>query len=226
MVRKDLIKRELEELETQYGTKLEKLKLSAKFMYWVLNHYRVEEFRDMFYDSEPDFDDEEYSMYLDYELIRGGTCFSNEMAYLTSLYIDEIQEKGKDFRYSRKAHSDEELEKAHESILRQIAEHEETKLTTNNWTDVYSADILEGNQDAYIFEDKTGDGVCTPCGWMRGRSQKEIDKMARERLKEIKQESQNYEERLFYSGEGDCIIIYYFGRDFLDTDFLWVYKRK
>ena len=42
-------------------------KLSNKSIDRLFNHYYIEELCEIFYDSEPDFDDEEFNMYMDYQ---------------------------------------------------------------------------------------------------------------------------------------------------------------
>ena len=201
MIREDLIREELKDFDERFGVKMEKLEPSAKFIDWIFNHYYVHEFCEHFYDSEPDFDDEEFKMYMDYEFKRGRACLENTAIFETILNINEIQEKREDFRYSEEEHSDEELERAYRHILQQIDDYKETRLTINNWTDPYAVGI-----------------------W--GMSQEAVDKYARHRLKQIKRVGCSYNGRLFYANDGEYGYMYYYGRDFCDRDFTWIFKRR
>ena len=71
----------------------------------------------------------------------------------------------------------------------------------NNWIEVYS------------------NGV-----W--GISQKDVDKISKEHLKNIKRCGVSYNGRLYIAEKEDSIFIYYYGRDFALVDYLWIFKRK
>lgn len=71
----------------------------------------------------------------------------------------------------------------------------------NNWIEVYS------------------NGV-----W--GMSQKDVDKISREHLKNIKRCGVSYNGRLYIAEKEDSIFIYYDGRDFALVDYLWIFNRK
>lgn len=71
----------------------------------------------------------------------------------------------------------------------------------NNWIEVYS------------------NGV-----W--GMSQKDVDKISKEHLKNIKRCVVSYNGRLYIAEKEDSIFIYYYGRDFALVDYLWIFKRK
>lgn len=64
-MRNDLIQEELYEHHKELTFK--KLKPSNRFIDWIFRHYYVVEHLECFYDSEPNYEDEEYSMYLDYK---------------------------------------------------------------------------------------------------------------------------------------------------------------
>ena len=68
-IREDLIKKELEDTHNR-GITFRRLKPSNRFIDWLFNHYYVDEHTEHFYDSEPNYDDEEFKMYMDYEYIH------------------------------------------------------------------------------------------------------------------------------------------------------------
>lgn len=122
MIRNDLIQEELYEHHKELTFK--KLKPSNRFIDWIFRHYYVVEHLECFYDSEPDYDDEEYSMYLDYKYAaeRKGKC------------------------HSEKEHTREELKAVYESIKKQQEEYKEHRLTFPNWIEVYAEGVWRLSQ--------------------------------------------------------------------------------
>ena len=140
-VRTDLIQKEFEKGCTQ-GLTFRRLKPSNRFIDWLFRHYYVHEHTEHFYDSEPDFDDEEFNMYLDYEFIHkripasSGTAFFN-----TVLHMDDIVEQKENFRYSKEEHNIKELEAAHKKILKQYEEYKFINKILFNYV-CYDSDFL------------------------------------------------------------------------------------
>lgn len=114
-IRNDLIEKELHGNGTEDLT-FRRLKPSNKFIDWLFRHYFARELTERFYDSELDYDDEEFNMYMDY------------------LYVHKQKE---DYRYSKKLHTIKELEVAYKSILKQQEEYEEHRLNFINWIEPY-----------------------------------------------------------------------------------------
>lgn len=200
-IREDLIQKEFEKGCTE-GLTFRKLKPSNRFVDWLFRHYYVHEHTEHFYDSEPNFDDEEFNMYLDYEFIhhrinsRSGTA-----AFKTILHMDDISEQKEKFRYSEEEHTIEELEQAYKKIIQQIEDYKSYRIEYNNWIEPYFA----GN-------------------W--GMSQRTVDRISRKHLERTKRCSVNYNGRLFISEREDTIYIYYYGRDYIDVDYWWIFKKK
>ena len=115
--------------------------------------------------------------------------------------MDEIAEQKENFRYSEKEHTMEELEAAYKKIIKQREDYALRKLEVNNWVEVY----IDGN-------------------W--GMSQKTIDRIARNHLESTKRCSVGYNGRLFIAEKDDIIFIYYYGRDFAEIDYWWIFKKK
>lgn len=86
-IRTDLIQKEFEKGCTQ-GLTFRRLKPSNRFIDWLFRHYYVHEHTEHFYDSEPDFDDEEFNMYLDYEFIHKRINPNSGTAVFRSKYSD------------------------------------------------------------------------------------------------------------------------------------------
>ena len=85
-IRTDLIEKALHINRTEDLT-FRRLKPSNKFIDWLFRHYFVREFTEHFYDSEPDYDEEEFNMYMDYLYIHEqiepfGTSFFNTILNL------------------------------------------------------------------------------------------------------------------------------------------------
>ena len=62
----ELINEELKR-DRENGFEFHYKKLSNRFIDWLFRHYYLHEMCENFYDNEPDFDDEEYNMYMDYQ---------------------------------------------------------------------------------------------------------------------------------------------------------------
>lgn len=200
-IREDLIKKELEDARNQ-GITFRRLKPSNRFIDWLFNHYYVDEHTEHFYDSEPNYDDEEFKMYMDYEYIHKRiNSKSATSVFNTILHMDEIAEQKENFRYSEEVHTVEELEAAYKKIIKQREDYKPRKLEVNNWVEVY----IDGN-------------------W--GMSQKTVDRIARNHLESTKKCSVGYNGRLFIAEKDDIIFIYYYGRDFAEIDYWWIFKKK
>ena len=200
-IREDLIKKELEDTRNQ-GITFRRLKPSNRFIDWLFNHYYVDEHTEHFYDSEPNYDDEEFKMYMDYEYIHKRiNSKSATSVFNTILHMDEIAEQKENFRYSEEVHTVEELEAAYKKIIKQREDYKPRKLEVNNWVEVY----IDGN-------------------W--GMSQKTVDRIARNQLESTKRCSVGYNGRLFIAEKDDIIFIYYYGRDFAEIDYWWIFKKK
>ena len=200
-IREDLIKKELEDTRNR-GITFRRLKPSNRFIDWLFNHYYVDEHTEHFYDSEPNYDDEEFKMYMDYEYIHKRiNSKSATSVFNTILHMDEIAEQKENFRYSEEVHTVEELAAAYKKIIKQREDYKPRKLEVNNWVEVY----IDGN-------------------W--GMSQKTVDRIARNHLESTKRCSAGYNGRLFIAEKDDLIFIYYYGRDFSEIDYWWIFKKK
>lgn len=140
-IRQDLIQKELERGCTNRLT-FRKLKPSNRFIDKLFNHYYVVEHTEHFYDSEPEYDDEEFNMYMDYDYIHhridpvSGTAFFN-----TILNSEEIVKEQEGFRFSKEEHTMEELKQAYDKITQQRKDYESHRIEFNNWIEPYSEGI-------------------------------------------------------------------------------------
>jgi hypothetical protein len=200
-IRQDLIQKELEKGCTN-GLTFRKLKPSNRFIDKLFNHYYVVEHTEHFYDSEPEYDDEEFNMYMDYDYIHhridpvSGTAFPN-----TILNSEEIVKEQEGFRFSKEEHTMEELKQAYDKITQQRKDYESHRIEFNNWVEPYSEGIWR------MF-------------------QKDVDKISREHLEDTKKCSASYNGRLYIAEDEDSIFIYYYGRDFAMVDYWWIFKRR
>lgn len=200
-IRQDLIQKELERGCTNRLT-FRKLKPSNRFIDKLFNHYYVVEHTEHFYDSEPEYDDEEFNMYMDYDYIHhridpvSGTAFFN-----TILNSEEIVKEQENFRFSKEEHTMEELKQAYDKITQQRKDYESHRIEFNNWIEPYSEGIWR------MF-------------------QKDVDKISREHLEDTKKCSASYNGRLYIAEDEDSIFIYYYGRDFAMVDYWWIFKRR
>lgn len=200
-IRQDLIQKELERGCTNRLT-FRKLKPSNRFIDKLFNHYYVVEHTEHFYDSESEYDDEEFNMYMDYDYIHhridpvSGTAFFN-----TILNSEKIVKEQEGLRFSKEEHTMEELKQAYDKITQQRKDYESHRIEFNNWIEPYSEGI-----------------------WRM--SQKDVDKISREHLEDTKKCSASYNGRLYIAEDEDSIFIYYYGRDFAMVDYWWIFKRR
>lgn len=170
-IRQDLIQKELERGCTNRLT-FRKLKPSNRFIDKLFNHYYVVEHTEHFYDSEPEYDDEEFNMYMDYDYIHhridpvSGTAFFN-----TILNSEEIVKEQENFRFSKEEHTMEELKQAYDKIIQQRKDYESHRIEFNNWIEPH----FKGN-------------------W--GVFQKTVDRISRKHLESTKKCGVSYNGRL------------------------------
>ena len=98
-----------------------KLKLSKRYIEKLLRHYFCESAVEKFYDSEPDFDDEEYNMYLDYQnkfRITGRSFWE---------LVTNMDENGDiaNKKFSKQEHTPEEYKHAYEKVTQMYEAYEE-----------------------------------------------------------------------------------------------------
>ena len=187
-IRKDLIEKELSHGEDRSSYKT--FNLHNRLISKLKHHYICHEMCENFYDAEPKFDDEEFSMYMDYE--------SHLKFTPLTLWHAINSESG---RFSKEEHTQEEYKAAYEKIKKMYADFEEERLERLTWQEPY----FDGN-------------------WHM--SQKTVDKIALSKLKEIKKASHSNKNRLYMKEEKNMIWIYWYGRDYTERDYWFVFERK
>ena len=88
-----------------------------------------------------------------------------------------------------------------EKYLYKEYKNSERRLTFNNWQDLF------------------GEGI-----W--GMSQERVDKLARDTFKSIQRFNVSKKDRLYISYKDDEIRIYFYGRDFDELDYWFVFKKR
>lgn len=197
-VDKGLIEKELKR-DKDDGYVFSYQKLSNRFINRLFNHYYLAEMCENFYDSEPDFDEEEFCMYMDY---RASYKLTGLTFWNLVKNMDEIKEKKENFTYSKQPHTLQELKEAHDKVVQMYKDYELKRITFNNWQEPY----FEGN-------------------W--GMSQKYVDTYGRCTLKNIRNYPLSVKDRLFVAEKDDEARIYFYGRDFIALDYWFIFiKRK
>lgn len=97
--------------------------------------------------------------------------------------------------------TNEELKQAYKNILQQRKDYEPYRIEFCNWQEPY----FKGN-------------------W--GMSQKYVDNLGRNTLKEIKRTSVSNKDRLYIGYKDNQIRIYFYGRDFMEMDYWLIYERR
>ena len=200
-VDKGLINEELKR-DRENGFEFHYKKLSNRFIDWLFRHYYLHEMCENFYDNEPEFDDEEYNMYMDYQSPHKltGLSFWNIVSNL-----EEIEEKKENFRYSKESHTIEELEElkaAHDKVVQMYKDYEEHRIKFCNWQEPY----FKGN-------------------W--GISQEYVDNFGRYILKnKIRNFPKSVKDRVFVAQKDNQIRIYFYGRDLLEVDYWFIFMKR
>jgi len=187
-------------------TKWTKFKPTTKNIDWLFKNYKVVSFIESYYDSDPDFDDEEHSMYMDYLEIKKGK------------YKDEDIVKKEDLTYSKKEHTFKELKNAHKKIIKLRNDYEPKRIKYLTWQEPF----FVGNWDytqSYITK------------FAKGKL-KEIkkEKISFENRFWILYESKDNLPDDFYIWdekiEHDVCRLYYYGRDYLGVDYVWDFHKN
>lgn len=177
-------------------------KLSNRFINRLFNHYYIVELCENFYDSEPDFDDEEFKMYMDYGVVTKSLGDITGLSFWEMISnADEIGEKKEQFTFSKKPHTMSELKAAYDKVVQMYKDYELKRLTFNNWQEPY----FEGN-------------------W--GMSQRFVDNYGRRILKNIRSCPLSAKGRLFAGKNDGQIRIYFYGRDFLQLDYWFIFEKR
>lgn len=176
-----------------------KLKLSKRFLEKLLRHYFCESAVEKFYDSEPDFDDEEYNMYLDYQnkfRITGRSFWE---------LITNMDENGAiaNNKFSKEEHTPEECKRAYEKVKQMYEAYEERRMNFNNWQELYE----KGN-------------------W--GMTQNYVDKFAGSVLNRVRNSAYSKAGRIYYTEDRQegLMTIYVCLRDIKSVDYFFDFRKK
>lgn len=171
--------------------------LSNKLLDNLFTKYRVIEACQNFYDNEPDFEEELYDMYRDYaDLKSTGLALCNVITN-----IENIEDEKESFTYSKLNHTRKELKEAYDKVTSMYAEYEPLRIKRCNWQEPY----FKGNWEM---------------------SQKYVDDMSRDTLKQFKKLWASKKGRIYYAKKDDEVRIYLYGRDILFEDWWFIFKRK
>ena len=197
MVNAGKVKELAEEYFSEGKLCYKKLKLSNRFIDKMKNSYKCVEAVENWYDSEPDVDDEEYNMYLDYQqavpsFARGKSIFD------VCLREEEIAANG---GFCEKPHTQEEMLEAYEKVKKIYEDYAEERLHFCNWQEPY----FEGN-------------------W--GMSQRFVDRFAFLTLKKAKRGSFSQKNRFYVAKENERIVVFLLTRDVFNCDYVFVFEKK
>lgn len=176
-----------------------KLKLSKRFLEKLFRHYVCASAVEKFYDSEPDFDDEEYNMYLDYQnkfRITGRSFWE---------LVANMDENGviANNKFSKQEHTPEEYKCAYEKVTQMYEAYEERRMNFNNWQELYE----KGN-------------------W--GMTQNHVDKFAGSVLNKVRKSTYSKTGRIYYAEDKTegLITIYICLRDIKNIDYFFDFRKK
>lgn len=195
---KKLINEELMDSRSVLGLTFTYKKLSKKYLDWLFRHYYVREIVENFYDSEPDFDEEEFNMYMDYPSCEKLSCLA---IWNIVSNIDEIAKQKSKFKYSKEYHTIEELKNAYNKVNQMYKDYEKIRIEKLTWQEPY----FEGN-------------------W--GMTQRKVDSFGRYFINKIRKYSKSIKDRLYISEGKNEIQIYFYGRDVWEKDYWFTFIRK
>ena len=195
---KKLINEELMDSRSVLGLTFTYKKLSKKYLDWLFRHYYVREIVENFYDSEPDFDEEEFNMYMDYPSCEKLSCLA---IWNIVSNIDEIAKQKSNFKYSKEYHTIDELKNAYNKVNQMYKDYEKIRIEKLTWQEPY----FEGN-------------------W--GMTQRKVDSFGRYFINKIRKYPKSIKDRLYVSEEKNEIQIYFYGRDVWEKDYWFTFERK
>ena len=133
-IRKDLIAKEMEKNEMDFHP----FHLHNRLLSRLKHHYICVETCVKFYDSEPDFDEEEYKMYMDYAKRIRVTGLS-----FWYMIMNENTDKQE---FSDEKHTWEEYKAAYDKVMQTYADYEQKRLEKCSWQDLYAKGIWDMSQ--------------------------------------------------------------------------------
>ena len=195
---KKLINEELMDSRSVLGLTFTYKKPSKKYLDWLFRHYYVREIVENFYDSEPDFDEEEFNMYMDYPSCEKLSCLA---IWNIVSNIDKIAEQKSKFKYSKEYHTIDELKNVYNKVNQMYKDYEKIRIEKLTWQEPY----FEGN-------------------W--GMTQRIVDSFGRYFINKIRKYPKSIKDRLYVSEEKNEIQIYFYGRDVWEKDYWFTFERK
>lgn len=193
-----LIDKDLINKELSDGSTYHKLKLSNKLLDKLSNQYECVEMVENFYDREPEFEGEDDELFNMYLDYKDSIEFTG----LTFWKVySKTAESNMSKTFSENPHTREELREAYLKVTQMYKDFEETRLKCLTWQEPY----FEGN-------------------W--GMTQHYVDTLAKKILKQIKKSNINKSERFYWSKEDEYIKIYFYGRDYSQSDYWFIFRKR
>ena len=163
--------------------------------------YDCVEFCENFYDSEPEYNDEEFHMYMDYlNVIKEAGELPNGTITGTLFWELLMGSDKETHRYSKQQHTLKEYKKAYDKILRLNNEYNVRRIKHCNWQEPY----FNGN-------------------W--GMSQEYVNTLAKNKLYAVKKSPIHKWNRLWILTTKKRILVYYYGRDYQMVDYVWAFEK-
>ena len=202
---KQLFKDQLIEIEEWHNNKFmfESVNFTRNELKELFDNHVTKEWLEYFYDSEPDYDDEEFKMFMDYNYMHKKIDTGGVSIFETLVKLEDIQEQKENFRYSEKEHTLEELEVAYNNINKQRKDYEDTRIRFNNWIELHN------------FNDG---------GWEK--SQKQVEEFGM--YVALSKLFDNYPKHRWAKAETDNeILVFFYGRDIKPKcDYLFVFDKE
>lgn len=195
-IRQDLIQKEFSN-EINNSFVFYSINLHNKFIKSLLNHYYCVEMCENWYDNEPDFDEYLSDMAYMYKY-----CSEEHINYVTNnkptiFTAEYIKDKyNKIYTKKEAKRCSDEYDKIFTNY-----KNSDARLEFCNWQDPYSEGIWE-------------------------MSQKKVDKLAWETFKSIQKFNVSKKDRLYVACKDDEIRIYFYGRDFNELDYWFIFKKR
>lgn len=144
---KKLFNDRLNDFNNSFNLKFIITNIDNSYINSLFDNYLIKEWVEYFYDSEPDYDDEEFKMHMDYLYQNKQIETSGTSIFYTFYNLNDIQDKKEDFKFSENEYTLDELKNAHLKIEQQRQDYENVRLTFNNWIELHTKGNWEATQE-------------------------------------------------------------------------------
>ncbi len=168
----------------------------------LFKDYKCLWFIENFYDNEPDYNEEEFLMYMDY--VRRNHILGERLTgtgFFEAILMQGDKERQTKGHYAKQEHTEEEEEAAFDKKRKLRKDFEKKRIYFNNWVEMHEEGNWEPTQEA-------------------------VENIAKISMQEVKKSPVHKRDRFWILKQDDKIRIYYYGRDYLEVDYIWSFEKS